>query len=60
MLGVGWCLLKIPKAIIFLSAAQGLPSKHMTELSSFQGNILVTDPTRRDEDTPLCGESGTM
>lgn len=31
----------------------------MLELSSFQGNILVTDPMRPDENMLLSGESGT-
>lgn len=49
-----------PRSFYFSVSSSGITQLHMIELSSFQGNILVTNPTRRDEDMPLCGESGAM
>lgn len=48
-----------PKSYYFSVSSSGITQLHMIELSGFQGNILVTDPTRREEDTLLSGESGT-
>lgn len=45
------------KSYYFSVSNSGITQLHMIELSSFQGNILVTDPTRRDKNTALCGES---
>lgn len=39
----------ILKSFYFSVSSSGITQLHMIELSSFQGNILVTDPTRRDE-----------
>lgn len=59
MFSVGLGLFENPKCYYFSVSSSGITQLYMIELSSFQGNILVTDPMRQEEDMLLSGESGS-
>lgn len=58
IVSVGWGIFENPKSYYFSVSSSRITQLHMIEPSSFQGNILVTDPMKRDKNMLLSGESG--